>query len=650
MVDYIVSLMAKTLGAILRRVPFWLALYLGRRGGDMAYLLAGTKRKSRAYADMKAALGDELTPAQLHMNLRRLFWNLGEGFIELLWFPNIDEEFFKEHIKIVGAPFLVEARKKSRGIIFLTAHFGNWELLNLAAAIKGYPIKAIARMQKMKRTNELLNHYREMKGCQVVFKDDAKREILKALKEKELVGILGDQSGGGRGVYMKFFQRKAPAISGSIALAQKTGAIVLPTFIIREKSGYHRVEINEPLKLQKTSDNKAGIKEGLKNYLEILERYIRKYPDHWLWLHRRWKATSARKIVVLNDGRAGHLNQSMAVKEDLEDLLKTKKVYDEPITVSSETINIKYKSKFHRSVLSLCSIFTSLLCQGCLGCVRFALTRDSYEKVSRVYADFIISAGSYLAPVNVILSKETAAKNIMIMRPSVLGLRKFSLVIAPRHDGLKQRRNVAVTRLSPARFDRDKMKRAAEDLKKEFKLNERPKIGFFLGGDADSYRLAPYIVKEITARLKDAAVRFGNEILATTSRRTSKELEGIVEKAFNGVSFVKVLVLANKNNRKDIVSAMLGLCDVAVISTDSFSMISEALNAGVRVIVYGDLNSRAKYARIARGLVKDGLVEFATPVEIGFKIETIRRKTIKPKDLPAAKDKALIQEGLNSIT
>ena len=333
MIDFILSLIVRFQGLIIRCLPLRLGLFIGGKVGGLGYYLAGRKRNVLAYENIKAALGDKLTPQQMKKTLKNVYRNLGEGFIELLWMPKMDKRYIDKNIEIVGMDHLIQARKKGGGLIFLTAHFGNWEILNLAAAVKGYPIKAIARQQKMRRLNDLLNSYREMKGCKVIFKDDAKKEMLRALRNKEIVGILGDQSGGNRGIFIDFFGRPASTPVGAVAFGLKTNSLIMPVFIVKQGKGKHKITLTPPLEIKNTQDQTKDIADGLNQYIKILEKFITDYPNHWLWLHRRWKSTPVRNILILSDGKAGHLNQALAVEKCLQEAIKDKEVYSRPLQI-----------------------------------------------------------------------------------------------------------------------------------------------------------------------------------------------------------------------------------------------------------------------------------------------------------------------------
>jgi KDO2-lipid IV(A) lauroyltransferase len=128
-----------------------------------------------------------------------------------------------------------------------------------------------------------------LNGSRVIPKKRAVREIIKGLNKNEIVGILADQDGGRNGVFVNFFGRKASTPEGAIAFALKTGCAVLPTFIIREDGARHTFKIEPPIHITRSGNYEMDIKTNLQTWTDILESYIRRYPEQWLWIHKRWK-------------------------------------------------------------------------------------------------------------------------------------------------------------------------------------------------------------------------------------------------------------------------------------------------------------------------------------------------------------------------
>ena len=173
----------------------------------------------------------------------------------------------------------------------MTAHFGSWELSSFAHAVYGYPLKFVVRPIDNPCVEQLISKYRTFSGNTPIQRRSAARDILKALRQNEPVGILFDQNTTrSEGVFAEFFGLTA-ATTPSIALfALRTGAAVVPGFLIWDESlQKHRLRLDPPVELIETGELERDVLENTKHFNRILEGYVRKYPDQWLWIHRRWK-------------------------------------------------------------------------------------------------------------------------------------------------------------------------------------------------------------------------------------------------------------------------------------------------------------------------------------------------------------------------
>jgi len=176
----------------------------------------------------------------------------------------------------------------------LTGHMGNWELLSLAAAMLGYPMSAIYRPLDFKPLDRFFIELRSRYGAKMYPKKNAMRPILKGLKQKELIGILLDQNTGvSAGVFVDFFGSKACTNKGLALIALGTGAPVIPLFLLREDDIF-RVEFGQEVPLIRSDDKTKDIEANTRQYNRVLESVIRRYPDQWFWVHRRWKTRPLR--------------------------------------------------------------------------------------------------------------------------------------------------------------------------------------------------------------------------------------------------------------------------------------------------------------------------------------------------------------------
>lgn len=637
MIDYVAYILVRALNKILSLVPISASLWLGRRIGDAVFFF-NKKRRLVAYANLKSAFASEKTPAELRQITKRVYRNMVQTFVEILNLTKINRKYVDKYVEVVNMDRIRNAAKSGRGTVLLTAHFGDWELSSLVSSVEGFPILVLARDQKMKRLNELLNQLRESNGCTVIRKGMDVRNILKALRGKNIVGVLSDQDAGRKGMFVDFFGRPTSCHSGPFEIAKHTDSLILPNFIVRTGGPYHKLHLEEYIDFRDTK-SPDDVKENLQKFAKLLESYIRKYPDQWLWLHKRWKSTPVRTALVLNDGKAGHLNQSLSVAKELRRARMTQGFNAEDTKIV--VVDVKYKTKFSRAILTAASMFASWRCHGRMGIMKFCLEENTYNTLMKTYSEFVISCGSAVTPVNIFMSKENDAKNITIMKPILapFTMRKFKLAIIPRHDKPGGAKSVVVTEIAPNLVDEERMKRDAESLKSHIGAVAGGSVALFIGGDNPEFSMARDIVNSVIEGVAEFCDRSGVSILATTSRRTSPEIEGILKSRLKNNPKCKFLVIANEKNYDFTVSGMLALGKVAVVSEESISMVSEAIAAGKKVIVFRLSKKKdavAKHERALKTLAEQGYITITESSGLVAALEKAWKDTIAvkpPKDM-----------------
>lgn len=608
MIDSLGYILVRFLSLVFCAMPAEASLFVARRFGTLVYHI-NRKRRRIAYANLKAAFSEEKSPAEIKRIVKGVYQNLAQVFIELLRFPVTDDKYISKFISINGLDKVEAARRGGKGAIMLTAHFGNWEFLSLVGGRKGFPLTVLAREQKHTRLNELLNSYRALGGSKVIKKGLATRELIKALRANEIIGILGDQDAGKLGELVNFFGRPASTHAGAFVFAAKTGAPIITTFMVRRKGPYHSLEVLESV-------------DSAEKFSALLEKYARKFPEQWLWVHKRWKSTPRKSIIILNDSKPGHLNQSLAVAGALQKL-REDRGYKSGDTVC-KVVDVKYKSGFSRVLLALCSWFCSRGCQGCMACVRFCLDDKSYKEVAASYADIVISSGSSLAPLNIFLTRECNAKNVVIMKPSLVDLRKFTLAVIPAHDRPGPAKNILVTAGSPNRITQEAIKRESEKFVSMFNLKPVPRLGLILGGNNADFEMDTGLMKEVITQIKDASRKLGMEILATSSRRTPANVEKLLKDELAAYPACKLLIIANEKNIEGAIPAFLGSCDAIVASGESMSMVSEAASSGKPVLVFPLKKKHGKPTRheaMAQELSRAGYIKLSDAGKIAGDLE-----------------------------
>ena len=246
-------------------------------------------KRYRVMADknLKIAYGDRMTAAERNELTRRVFRHFAHAISDFLKAPSMTPEQVKALVKVDSFAPMDDLLARGKGLIFITAHIGNWELLARRAAIHGTHITVVARQGDDPAFNALTDHIRESGGYSVHPRGDSPRALLKVLRSNAVIGILPDQKSDD--VFVPFFGQLAGTVAGPAVLALKTGAAILPVFCIRQPDGtYQTIHLPE-IDTHSTDNQEADIWRITADITAAVESIVRQYPDQWLWLHDRWK-------------------------------------------------------------------------------------------------------------------------------------------------------------------------------------------------------------------------------------------------------------------------------------------------------------------------------------------------------------------------
>ncbi len=625
MIDWLACLLVRVIGGGCCLLPSAAAVWIGERMGALAYWLQ-PKRTRIGLRNLRAAFDGRMAPAELSGVIKDCYRQLGAGLIELLRLPVIDRAYIDRYVTPEGRHHFDQAISSGKPVILLTGHFGNWEMSSIAAALNGYPIMALARAQdKLPRLYRLLISYRESKGCTIVHKGGAMKRLLQALERRQLVGIVGDQASR-QGIAVEFFGRPALFATGPFSLAYSKGALLLPVFMHRVRGPHHRLVIEPPIELTRREPEAAEVRRGIEQFAGALARHILEAPSQWLWMHKRWKHTQARRLLVLSDGKAGHVKQSLAVARSLQ--------RHRPDT-AVDVIEIRYRHPLARA-FALAWSWWMPRGLGATACLRLALTRASGQALLTRYADLIISCGASTAPANVLWAGANDAKSVAIMNPAPLPPSRFDLVAAPRHDRLPRRANVLRTagalveplengRAGEARGRLQAHPRRRADLAQ---LAGRPVVAVFIGGDTPDYAMDAAFIDALTAQLRAACEALDGWCLVTTSRRTPPGAAQRLSDALEDDPRCAMLLLAHRDPLDGTMEGMLSCATVAVVTGESISMVSEACASGHPVVVTEPPARRSaatKQARFMRELAAEGYIRLAPVAALAHAIEQAQR-------------------------
>ncbi len=272
-----------------RLLPRWLALEGGLLVGSIAHAVLPHLRR-HAEANLRLAFPD-LNEVERRRIKRGTFRNLGRLLGEVSQFPKLNRQNIESVVGYVGLENYLEAEATGRGVILLTGHIGAWELSVFAHSIYGHPMSFLARRVDNPLVEQLAESNRTRFGNRSIDKKNSVREVLKTLKSGGVVGILADLNASREeGVFCDFFGIPACTTAGVATLALRTGAIVLPGYIVWDEAAkIHRLHFEPPIETISTGNRDEDVQVNTANYTKAIETIVRRFPDQWLWIHRRWR-------------------------------------------------------------------------------------------------------------------------------------------------------------------------------------------------------------------------------------------------------------------------------------------------------------------------------------------------------------------------
>ncbi|MGH7915521.1 MAG: lysophospholipid acyltransferase family protein [Candidatus Binataceae bacterium] len=288
-------------------LPDFILYPLGVFGGYVGFLL---DRRHVAIGMVNLAIAfPDLSESERRCVLRTSYLNLGRGAAEYVRLAGF---FYRRLIGRVAYERFqywdeLERRYPGRGIVVLSAHLGNFELLATAHALHGHQITLVHHTQRFVAGDALMTWVRERAGVDVVRKRSAARAVLKALGDGQLVGVPFDQNAKrGEAIFIPFFGEPAATSRTLARLVQKSQAIVVPVFIVREPDNrHHRIVIQDHIALQESAGAEADIEENTRRFLSAIEGMVRRHPEQFLWQHRRYR-TRPRGMAPLYDESRRH--------------------------------------------------------------------------------------------------------------------------------------------------------------------------------------------------------------------------------------------------------------------------------------------------------------------------------------------------------
>lgn len=279
----LIVLLTRCIGSLPSR---W-GLGIGAGLGHLSYRVL-QRRREVTLENLRGAYPDK-SEEEIRAIALAVSRNMGKLFYEICWFTCMGDDELLGRVKISGMEHIRAAYEKDRGVLVLTAHFGNWELMPVVGAHLKYPCSYVYRPLDAAALENFLARTRTRYGGTKIPKKRSFRKILKFLEQKGLVFLLMDQNvRRSEAVFAPFFSLPAATNKGLALLALKTGAPVVPIFLIREGAGFKGLILPE-VPLINTGNKEKDIEANTLAYNRVIESVVRRYPEQWFWVHRRWK-------------------------------------------------------------------------------------------------------------------------------------------------------------------------------------------------------------------------------------------------------------------------------------------------------------------------------------------------------------------------
>jgi KDO2-lipid IV(A) lauroyltransferase len=275
----------KSIGAL----PRPLARAVGISLAQLIYLLHGKLRRVGMRNLQLAFPG--MSTRERRKIVRKVFTSLGRQFGEVCLFPRYTAQNVSDAVVYDGFENFDRASQRGKGVLFLTGHLGGWELSAFAHSLYGHPLYFVMRPLDNPYLDALVRRYRTMHGNKPILKDDPARDLLRAMKQGSTVGILMDTNmTPPEGIFVEFFGIPACTASGLARIALRTDAAVVPGFTLWDPVlRKYRLRFDPAVQLIRTGNNEQDIQANTQLFTKVIEDFVRRYPDQWLWVHRRWK-------------------------------------------------------------------------------------------------------------------------------------------------------------------------------------------------------------------------------------------------------------------------------------------------------------------------------------------------------------------------
>ncbi|MCM8775382.1 MAG: lysophospholipid acyltransferase family protein [Candidatus Omnitrophica bacterium] len=294
-------LLVRFWAAVVCVLPRSWALVLGRRIGRFGFYCV-RRHREKALLHLRMAFGHEKSEEEIRELAQKVFEHMVQTAVDILQFPKLNQKkvarmvdpgnAFKMYDEILG---------EGKGLISLTAHLGNWELLAGIFALKGYKGAVLARRIYYDRYDRWILSLRKSIGIPLtIYRDESAKKILTLLRHNQIIGMLPDQDTDSlKGIFVPFFGRPAYTTEAPVRIALATGAPIVTNFLIREKGDRYRVVVRDVIRPVVETTRQEAIQKYTEQWMYSFESMIRQYPEQWAWMHPRWKTQPEPEVKNL---------------------------------------------------------------------------------------------------------------------------------------------------------------------------------------------------------------------------------------------------------------------------------------------------------------------------------------------------------------
>jgi KDO2-lipid IV(A) lauroyltransferase len=274
---------------VLRFIPWKTAQAWGRALGAVGYRLSARYRHV-ADKNLKIAYGDTMTERDRQRLIKGVFQSFGSSLFEFLKAPSMSADQIRKLVPVSPEQYahIDELLARGKGLIVISAHLGNWELLARRGGMDGYNFGVVARQSPDNGLNDITDYVRNSGGYDVLARGNSAKVVMQRLKKGGIVAILPDQKS--EDVFVPFFGRLTGTVAGPATLALRTESPILIVFCVRLPDGTFKIEMAPDIDQTTTGDLDADRVRIMADITAEIEKIVRKYPDQWLWLHDRWKS------------------------------------------------------------------------------------------------------------------------------------------------------------------------------------------------------------------------------------------------------------------------------------------------------------------------------------------------------------------------